>query len=638
MYLLLRVLQLVVLGYCLASQSPHAPVLSSGKVIGTVITACNNLTFHTPPGDPYPTRSGQHLWLHDSHTPCLSDSNEALEYCRKVYTAIYPELTVDHVVVDPFKIIPDFLPWFPSNASSSIRVYLCLGPVPQTTSDAHLTAKPTIGPTTETPSPAIHHRLPTLIDMHRVYFAEQFHHLWNVTHSNVSQIISDLVQRTKGLFKLYPSNPQLVQYTVSQMLKDAHERLQEIWAAEEREWSVLEQNQHEDLASQMGSDEWAGENMFAFALQESHPDGPPISSQLGRVQDALAVLLSKLADSVSEEVRHLKSVHSRQPWLLRLDSPTNWTDNVTLGVTNLEQIHQVLLKHVHVATLAINAFHSIMAQQAKGSPPSGFSYKPTLVASYDRLQTNLFEAQRLLNQAKSTLLGSLANRMNSILSHLNATLKQHPSVTNISLSEWVKSKHHAELAYIDLLVAQLLSPYVASVDLPVTEDQAKFIWQPVANPFEKRTTVDATDDTKWSRDHIFIVLTVAVCSASLLSTFLFCLIRLVRTASHSEAESRRRARLRSLVSRGGRKLRHLVDKSQQKWISGTSAVWKVGPRVVLVSTDQATNLHSPGEHVNVKLELTGSAYPMAVPGFEPRTCDMRGERVTTTPPTHVGCI
>ncbi|KER26043.1 hypothetical protein T265_14084, partial [Opisthorchis viverrini] len=29
-----------------------------------------------------------------------------------------------------------------------------------------------------------------------------------------------------------------------------------------------------------------------------------------------------------------------------------------------------------------------------------------------------------------------------------------------------------------------------------------------------------------------------------------------------------------------------------------------------------------------------SAYPMAVLGFEPRTSDMRGERVTPTPPTH----
>ncbi|KER22681.1 hypothetical protein T265_09272 [Opisthorchis viverrini] len=33
-----------------------------------------------------------------------------------------------------------------------------------------------------------------------------------------------------------------------------------------------------------------------------------------------------------------------------------------------------------------------------------------------------------------------------------------------------------------------------------------------------------------------------------------------------------------------------------------------------------------------------SAYPMAVPGFEPRTSGVRGERVTTTTPTHVGRI
>ncbi|KER26348.1 hypothetical protein T265_06393 [Opisthorchis viverrini] len=40
--------------------------------------------------------------------------------------------------------------------------------------------------------------------------------------------------------------------------------------------------------------------------------------------------------------------------------------------------------------------------------------------------------------------------------------------------------------------------------------------------------------------------------------------------------------------------------------------------------------------VSLLLELISSAYPMAVPGFEPRTSDMRGERVSTTLPTHVG--
>ncbi|KAG5453514.1 hypothetical protein CSKR_112259 [Clonorchis sinensis] len=42
--------------------------------------------------------------------------------------------------------------------------------------------------------------------------------------------------------------------------------------------------------------------------------------------------------------------------------------------------------------------------------------------------------------------------------------------------------------------------------------------------------------------------------------------------------------------------------------------------------------------VSLLLELISSAHPVAVPGFEPRTSDMRGERVTTTPPTHVGRI
>ncbi|KAG5454972.1 hypothetical protein CSKR_105909 [Clonorchis sinensis] len=51
--------------------------------------------------------------------------------------------------------------------------------------------------------------------------------------------------------------------------------------------------------------------------------------------------------------------------------------------------------------------------------------------------------------------------------------------------------------------------------------------------------------------------------------------------------------------------------------------------------------HTKGKHwtrVSLLLELISSAYPVAVPEFEPRTSDMRGERVTTTPPTHVGRI
>ncbi|KER19855.1 hypothetical protein T265_11468 [Opisthorchis viverrini] len=34
-------------------------------------------------------------------------------------------------------------------------------------------------------------------------------------------------------------------------------------------------------------------------------------------------------------------------------------------------------------------------------------------------------------------------------------------------------------------------------------------------------------------------------------------------------------------------------------------------------------------------ELISSAYPMVMPGFESETSDIRGERVTTTPPTQI---
>ncbi|KAG5455075.1 hypothetical protein CSKR_104584 [Clonorchis sinensis] len=42
--------------------------------------------------------------------------------------------------------------------------------------------------------------------------------------------------------------------------------------------------------------------------------------------------------------------------------------------------------------------------------------------------------------------------------------------------------------------------------------------------------------------------------------------------------------------------------------------------------------------LSLSVELISSAYPVAAPGFEPRTSDMRGERVTTTPPTHANVL
>ncbi|KER20778.1 hypothetical protein T265_10749 [Opisthorchis viverrini] len=61
-------------------------------------------------------------------------------------------------------------------------------------------------------------------------------------------------------------------------------------------------------------------------------------------------------------------------------------------------------------------------------------------------------------------------------------------------------------------------------------------------------------------------------------------------------------------------------------------------RVRTFSSEQAMIGGKHWTRVSLLFELIGSAYPMAMPGFEPRTSDMRGERVTTTPPTHVGRI
>ncbi|KER20033.1 hypothetical protein T265_11334 [Opisthorchis viverrini] len=50
----------------------------------------------------------------------------------------------------------------------------------------------------------------------------------------------------------------------------------------------------------------------------------------------------------------------------------------------------------------------------------------------------------------------------------------------------------------------------------------------------------------------------------------------------------------------------------------------------------ATVVEKHRTRVPLLLDPTSCAYPKAVPGFELRTSDMRGERVTATSPTHVG--
>ncbi|KAG5453781.1 hypothetical protein CSKR_113837 [Clonorchis sinensis] len=54
------------------------------------------------------------------------------------------------------------------------------------------------------------------------------------------------------------------------------------------------------------------------------------------------------------------------------------------------------------------------------------------------------------------------------------------------------------------------------------------------------------------------------------------------------------------------------------------------PCLLLVAWQQATE-----RVIQLDDNLTSSAYPVAVPGFELRTSDMQGERVTTTPPKHI---
>ncbi|KER34021.1 hypothetical protein T265_00210 [Opisthorchis viverrini] len=61
-------------------------------------------------------------------------------------------------------------------------------------------------------------------------------------------------------------------------------------------------------------------------------------------------------------------------------------------------------------------------------------------------------------------------------------------------------------------------------------------------------------------------------------------------------------------------------------------------RVAEVAFEPRTfrSVNSRSNHLgHLAPELISSAYSMAMAGFEPRTSDMRGERVTTTPSTHV---
>ncbi|VDP88664.1 unnamed protein product [Echinostoma caproni] len=195
--------------------------------------------------------------------------------------------------------------------------------------------------------------------------------------------------------------------------------------------------------------------------------------KIDRVQDSVARLLTSLNASVQEEIRHFNAVYIDQPWLLRLDTRPNWTDAVASHLSSVERVHQVLLVYVRQATTAINTLRELMKANLQwrnydesATPvisPTPL-YKPILLKSYKQLQESLYTAQALLNSANQVLLTSLNTRSQEILSHFNRTVhnKMTSSDSNVPLLQtsvpldWIRTKHYAELAYIDLLVNHVL--------------------------------------------------------------------------------------------------------------------------------------------------------------------------------------
>ncbi|KAF7259052.1 hypothetical protein EG68_03474 [Paragonimus skrjabini miyazakii] len=603
-----------------------AQVLSN-KVIGTVATSCNRSTFHTPVGAPYPTGRLDHepVWLHDSELRCLNNLSAVLDYCRSVYAANHPQL-IDHAVPDPFHLPKAFFPAVALNDSSVLTVYLCLGP-PDSPSPSLTLTKPNSevektkfvdGQPTLLPSA---HRLPTLIDVHRSYFADRFRNLTNVANANMSRFIKHLVEESKGLAKLYQSDPQLAHYKASQILQLAHKQLQAIWTEQEIEWSDLEQSRHESLVKQLQSEAWSGENEFTYVLQEFHPN-------LDRVQDALARLLSRLADSVQEEVLHLKAVHSNQPWTLRLEPHANWTSHVTAGLTNLEEVHRVLLQYVRTATVAINTLRSLMAKDAMihkaRASSAARQYKDNLRVSYDKLQHGLSEAQYWLNQAKATLLGNLTDRMHSILAHLNTTFAgdrvnntHFVGVTNVSVGDWVLGKHHAELAYIDLLITHLLHPYAPPIDLPESDRVDDSLWQPNPGSGLQPGSVDGLDEVAGKSNPLGLQITFAVLLALAAILCVLLVLTVICVAFyHHYHRPLIASHLHQFLAKRGRKLRHILHSSST--LRSPLPIWKVGRQVIVIAD------HCPGKGTATKF----TEAPLLDPAHETEPSNMSDKAVT----------
>ncbi|KAF6773526.1 hypothetical protein AHF37_06946, partial [Paragonimus kellicotti] len=347
-----------------------------------------------------------------------------------------------------------------------------------------------------------------------------------------------------------------------------------------------------------------------------------------RVQDALARLLSRLADSVQEEVLHLKAVHSNQPWTLRLEPHANWTSHVTAGLTNLEEVHRVLLQYVRTATVAINTLRSLMAKDAMIHKAHASStarhYKDNLRVSYEKLQHGLSEAQYWLNQAKATLLGNLTDRMHSILAHLNTTFAGDRvnnthlvAITNVSVGDWVLGKHHAELAYIDLLITHLLHPYAPPIDLPESDRVDDSLWQPHPGSGLQPGSVASLDEVTGKHNPLGLQITFAVLLALAAILCVLLVLTVICVAFyHHYRRPLIASHLHQFLAKRGRKLRHILHNSST--LRSPLPIWKVGRQVIVIAD------HCPGKGTATKF----TEAPLLDPTHETEPSIMSDKAVT----------
>lgn len=421
------------------------------KVIGLIFTSCQDHqpTLHTPiNSELFPPHKEEVVddeknkmsWLADpSTTLCSPTIPQVLAYCRQIYNDSESGL-IDQAVSDPFDLSYENM-YLPNGTTMSddAKLFWCLA------GSEHEEV-----PVDDLGGSLLEHQVnralksyePSLIDIHRAYFSERFRELYKTTNASVSQVVDELIRHASGLRKLHRSgNPELARATLSHSLEVAHKRLMQLWLVEELKRFEFEQTEHEDIVKELNSEDLASVNEFTYVSQER-------DLNLNQVQIALSNLLNRLTHSVDEEVRFLHQIQSHQPWALRVG--TNWTEHVTQGVIDLGRIHHTLINYVHTATWAINTFMSLVTEKNL----TKIHFTIDLRKNYDGLQAILNIARDELNKAKSMLIRNMTDRMHSIVNKLRSG--KLPLQDTASLEQWVESRHHEELARIDLLVLKIL--------------------------------------------------------------------------------------------------------------------------------------------------------------------------------------